>query len=112
VFTHGIEVGVARNENHDLDTATRELIDSLRQNNPRLSRPSGYDRGSIGGRDGLRAVMSNVSDATGGQEVIEIYTTQLGDGSLFYALGVAPREEYNAYTNVFRNVVRSIQFSR
>ena len=48
----------------------------------------------------------------GGQEVIEIYTTQLGDGSLFYALGVAPREEYNAYTNVFRNVVRSIQFSR
>jgi hypothetical protein len=112
VFTHGIEAGVARNESHDLNTATDELIQSLQQGNPRLSRPSGYDRGTIGGRPGLRTVLSNVSDATGGQEVIEVYTTQLGDGSLFYTLGVAPREEYNAYSNIFRNVVRSIQFAR
>jgi len=112
VFTHGIEVGVARNENHDLNTATNELLESLRQGNPRLTRPSNYDRGTIGGRQGLRTVLSNVSDATGGQEVIEVYTTQLGDGSLFYALGVAPREEYNTYANVFRNVIRSIQFAR
>ena len=27
VFTHGIEVGVSRNETHDLQTATDELID-------------------------------------------------------------------------------------
>jgi hypothetical protein len=112
VFTHGVEVGVARNENHDLSTATNELVEGLRQSNPRLSRPSGYDRGTIGGRQGLRTVLSNVSDATGTQEVIELYTTQLGDGSLFYAIGVAPREEYNAYSNVFRNVIRSIQFAR
>ena len=112
VFTHGVEVGVGRNESHDLTTATNELIQSLQQGNPRLSRPSGYDRATIGGRQGLRTVLSNVSDATGGQEVIEVYTTQLGDGSLFYALGVAPREEYNGYSNVFRNVIRSIQFSR
>jgi len=88
------------------------LIDGLRQGNPRLTRPSGYDRGTVGGRQGLRTVLSNISDATGEQEVIELYTTQLGDGSLFYAIGVAPRSEYNAYTNVFRNVIRSIQFSR
>ncbi|HYT66103.1 MAG TPA: M48 family metallopeptidase [Vicinamibacterales bacterium] len=112
VFTHGVEVGVARNESHDLETATTELIRSLQQANPRLSRPSGYERGTIGGRQGLRTVLSNVSDATGGQEAIEIYTTQLSDGSLFYAFGVAPRGEYNAYSNVFRNVIRSIQFSR
>ena len=54
----------------------------------------------------------NVSDATGNPEVVEIYTTQLSDGSLFYALGVAPRDEYNAYANVFRNVIKSIQFAR
>ena len=112
VFTHGVELGVARNESHDLQTATDELIQSLQQSNPRLSRPSGYDRGTIGGRQGIRTVLSNVSDATGQQEVIEIYTTQLGDGSLFYAFGVAPRDEYNGYANVFRNVIRSIQFSR
>src|SRR5262249_30763441 len=101
VFTHGVEIGVARNESHDLQTATDELIDALGQSNPRLSRPNGYDRGAIGGRQGLHAVLSNVSDATGGQEVIDVYTTRLSDGSVFYLLGVTPREEYTAYANVF-----------
>ena len=112
VFTHGVEIGVARNESHDLETATRELLDALRQSNPRLSAEQGYDRSSIGGRQALHTAASNVSDVTGGQEVIDVYTTQLADGSLFYVLGVAPREDYNAYANAFRNVVRSIQFAR
>ena len=112
VFTHGMEIGVSRNENHDIRTATDELIESLRQSNPRLGRPSGYDRGTIGGRQGLRTVMSNVSDATRTQEVIEMYTALLADGSLFYAIGVAPREEYNGYQNVFQRVVSSIRFTR
>jgi len=112
VFTHGMEMGLTRSENHDLQTATDEMIRSLQQGNPRLSRPNNYDRGTIAGRQGLRAVLSNVSDATGNQEVVEIYTTLMSDGSLFYALGVAPRDEYNSYANVFRNVVKSIQFAR
>ena len=112
VFTHGIEMGIARNESHDLQTATSELIDALRQGNPRLTAQQGFDRGTIGGRQGLHTTASNISEATGGQEVIDIYTTQLSDGSLFYVLGVAPREDYNAYANAFRNVVRSIQFAR
>ena len=112
VFTHGVEIGVARNENHDLNTATDELLESLRQGNPRLTRPQGYNRGSIGGRQALQTVLSNVSDATGRQEVVELYTTQLSDGSLFYVIGVAPRDEYNAYGNVFRRVVGSIKFTR
>jgi hypothetical protein len=48
---------------------------------------------------------------TGGQEVIDVFTALLPDGSLFYVLGVAPREDYNAYSGVFRNVVRSIRFT-
>jgi hypothetical protein len=112
VFTHGVEMGVSRNEAHDLQTATNELLQSLRQSNPRLSSPGNYERGSLGGRQALHTVLSNVSDATGGQEVIDAYTALLSDGSLFYVLGVAPREEYNAYANVFRNVVRSIQLAK
>jgi hypothetical protein len=112
VFTHGVEIGVARNESHDLETATRELLEALRQSNPRLSPQQGYDRSSIGGRPGLHAAASNVSDVTGGQEVIDVYTAQLADGSLFYVLGVAPREDYSLYSTAFRNVVRSIQFAR
>jgi hypothetical protein len=112
VFTHGVEIGMGRNESHDLQTATDELLDSLRQSNPRLSASRNYDRGSIGGRQGAHTQATNVSDVTGGQEVIDVYTTLLPDGSLFYVLGVAPREDYNTYSPVFRNVVRSIQFTR
>ena len=111
-FTHGIEIGVARPENHDLKTATDELIQSLQQSNPQLGRPRSYDRGSIDGHQGLRAVLSNVSEETGAQEVVEIHTTQLSDGSVFYALGVAPRAEYDTYSGVFRDVVNSIKFAR
>jgi hypothetical protein len=49
---------------------------------------------------------------TGGPEVIDVYTTQLADGSLFYVLGVAPREDFKLYSGSFRSVVRSIQFAR
>jgi hypothetical protein len=112
VFTHGVEIGVSRNESHDLQTATDELIQALRQGNPRLSSPDRYERASVGGRQGLRTVLSNISDATGGQEIIDVYTTELSDGSLFYVLGVAPRDQYNSYANVFRRVVGSIQLAK
>src|SRR5262249_26935106 len=97
---------------HDLQTTTDELLQSLRQSNPRLGSSRGYDRGSIGGRQGLHTTVTNVSDVTGGQEIVDVFTTQLSDGSLFYVLGVAPREDYNAYSGAFRNVVRSVQFTR
>ena len=112
VFTHGVQIGLSRNENHDLQTATNELIQALRQGNPRLSNPGNYERDSIGGRQGLHTVLSNVSDATGGEEVVDLYTTQLADRSLFYVIGVAPRQEFNAYSPVFRKVVGSIQLAK
>ena len=32
VFTHGLEIGIGRNETHDLQTSTNELLDSLDSN--------------------------------------------------------------------------------
>jgi hypothetical protein len=108
IFTHGVEVGSARNETHNLRTATDELLASLAQSNPGLSRPSGYDRVNIGGRQGLRAVLSNTSSA-GQPENIVVFTSQLRDGSLFYAVAVAPREDFAAYGRIFDRVITSIQ---
>jgi Zn-dependent protease with chaperone function len=112
VFTHGVEIGVARNESHDLPTATRELLDGLRGSNPRLTPGANSDPVSIGGRQALHTVASNVSDVTGGPESIDVYTAILSDGSLFYVFGVAPREEASIYATAVRNVVRSVQFTR
>jgi len=108
-FTHGIEIGISRNESHDLQTASAEFIDGLAQGNPRLSRPGRFDRVSIDGLSALRTVLTNTSEATGRDESIVVYTTMLRGGSLFYVVGVAPRDEFNQYGNVFQRVVGTIR---
>ncbi|MEO5894221.1 MAG: M48 family metallopeptidase [Vicinamibacterales bacterium] len=112
VFTHGVQVGVARSENHGLEDATNELIASLAQSNPRLARSGSSTRGTIGGQQALRTILANVSDATGGRERIVLYTALRNDGSLFYLVGVSPEEEFNVYQPVFNKVAGSIQFMR
>jgi beta-barrel assembly-enhancing protease len=108
-FTHGIEIGVARNETHDLRTATDELVSAFARSNPNLSRPSSYDRTQIGGRQGLHTALSNGSNATGQQERIAVFAMLLPDGNLFYALGVAPRDRFPEYDAAFRRVIASIE---
>ncbi len=112
VFTHGVEAGLARNESHDLQGATDELIQSLARSNPRLGRPAAYRRAEIGGTTGLRTTLANVSDATGANEQIAVYTTKLPDGTLFYLIGVAPADQFSRYDDVFRKIAGSIQFAR
>ena len=85
---------MARNETHDLDTATSELIDSLALGNPQLTRAAEYRRVSLDGRAGLRTALSNVSETTGRTEQIEVVTTLTRDGNLLYAIAIAPREDY------------------
>ena len=112
VFTHGAEAGLTRNETHDVQTATDELLQSLAQSNPRMSRNSGSERGTVGGRTGLRTLLSNQNEVTGRTERIVLFTTLLNDGTLFYLIGVAPDNEFNTYNQVFSRVVSSIQFTR
>src|SRR3954468_18193700 len=112
VFTHGIEAGVMRNESHDLQSASQELVQELSQSNSRMRRDGGWDRGTIGGRQGVRTLLSNQNDVTGRPERFALYTTLLDDGTLFYLIGVAPDNEYSAYDNVFDKVAGSLQFAR
>ena len=107
-----MEIGISRNESHDLQTATDELIDSLTRGNPNMSRPSGYSRAVIANREGLRTIVSNTSEVTGRDETVTLFTTLLRDGSLFYAIGVAPRDEFNSYQNTFQRVIGSIQLTQ
>ena len=109
VFTHGIQFGLSRNESHDLQNATDELIDGLSQANPRMSRPSGYSRVTVAGRQGLRTTLANVSEVTGEEERVVLYSTELRDGSLLYAVGVSPRNMSGNYEPIFNRVVSSLQ---
>ncbi|MGE0704895.1 MAG: M48 family metalloprotease [Vicinamibacterales bacterium] len=109
VFTHGVEVGIARTNAFDLREATEDFLDGLSRANPDLSNPSGYDRVNVDGRQGLHTQLSNRSDATGEQERIALYTALTDNDELFYVLGVSPRTEFGEYDDVFARVVESTQ---
>jgi Zn-dependent protease with chaperone function len=109
VFTHGLQIGVEQRGAGNLRAATDELINGLAQGNPRLRQAGGYSNVTFAGRRGLAIILSNVSDVTGEQERIALYTTQLGDGSLFYVVGVSPASEFAGYRQVFNRSVQSVQ---
>jgi Zn-dependent protease with chaperone function len=111
VFTHGVEFGLDRTENHDLRTATDELLNGLSQSNPRMRRNGNYSSSTIDGHRALATTLTNVSDATGQPEQIVLYTTLLNNGGLFYAIGVAPSNEFGNYQQIFNRVVRSVQLT-
>jgi len=112
VFTHGVEFGMGRNESHDLQTATDELIQSLAGGNPSLSRASGSQRVTVANQRGLRTVLRNRSEVTGQDEAIQLVTMQMQDGNLFYSIGVAPGNEFPNYQRVFDRIVGSLQLAR
>ncbi len=111
VFTHGMQMGMEGGDSRNLQAATDALIDGLGQSNPRLRQTGRYSNVNFAGRRGLATVLSNVSDVTGQQERIALYTVQTADGGLFYVVGVAPSQEFSRYQNVFNQVVRSIQLN-
>jgi len=112
VFTHGVEIGISRSRARDLRSATDALIEALSDSNPRLRRESDYRQRSIAGRNGLQAVLSNVSDVTRQEETIQLATALMPDGTLLYALGVAPDRDFDTYQPHFQRVVQSIRLTR
>lgn len=109
VFTHGIEAGLARANNRDLRSATDAFIDSLASGNPRLSQASASRSTVVDGRPALQTTLGNVSDVNNREEVIQLVTVQMRDGTLFYAIAVAPRDEIDTYEPAFDRVTRSIR---
>jgi hypothetical protein len=109
VFTHAVNVGVTKAQSQDLRQATDQFIQSLSQNNQNLRQTGNYQRAALGGRDGLVASLSNVSEATGGPEVVSLRTTLLRSGDLFYVIALAPKDDYQSYQSAFQNVLRSLQ---
>ena len=89
-FTHGMQVGVVQVQGRNLQQKTEQLLQGFAESNPQLRRQSGYSRTNIGGRSGLTTTLSNVSEATGQSEAVNVSTVELSDGSLLFLIGVGP----------------------
>ena len=111
VYTHGMQIGLTRNEAHDLQTATDDLVNAFAQSNPDMGRPSRYERVSVDGHPGLRTTISNRNEVTREPETIQLVTSDLGNSELLYSIGVAPSNEFNSYRSVFNRIVGSIRLA-
>jgi hypothetical protein len=109
-FTHGVQVGVAQGGTGSLQRDTDAILQGFARSNPNL-RATGTRREALGGRTGLTTVLSNVSDVSGRPEMVALSTTQLKDGTVLFLVGVAPREEADAYEAAFKRVRQVLQIA-
>jgi hypothetical protein len=110
-FTHGVQIGVAQGGSGDLRRDTDELLRSFARANPNLRVAGSARRENIAGRAAITTPLTNISDVTGQREYVSLSTTQLGDGSLLYLIGVAPESEARTYDSAFRRVRASLQIA-
>jgi hypothetical protein len=111
VYTHGVNFGVSQTNSRNLQQATNQFISSLQQGGNNLRARSGYQRTYVGGRNGLSITLSNTNEATGRPEIVNVITTQLRNGQLFYMITVSPDTDYNSYQSVFQNILRSLRLN-
>jgi predicted Zn-dependent protease len=108
VFTHGTVVGVVNTGKTNLEEASDMYLGSLLQRNAYLQPQDRYLRASVGKRRALSISLAGTSPVTGRSEIVNVYTTNLSNGWLFYVINVAPKDDYPQYQRAFNDLVRSI----
>ena len=82
------------------------------EGNPQIRRQSnGFVREIIDGRTALTTTLRNVSEVTGGAELVTVSTVPLRDGSLMYLIAVAPQDEFDGYEPAFRRLKSTAQLN-
>jgi Zn-dependent protease with chaperone function len=109
-LTHGVELGVARASSRDLNAATQTLIDGFVRGNDGMQVAGGQEAFRLSGRTAIVTPLEGRS-ALGGMERVEVHTTMLANGDLFYLLTVVPEREAGGYSEAFDRVVRSVRLT-
>ncbi len=92
-----------------LEQATNDLANELTQANPHLRSVSGsMRRQTIDNARSLSVVLAGRSPVTGADERVTVFTRELPDGHVLYALFVAPAQDYTALSRTFQSMVASL----
>ena len=111
VFTHGVSFGAVQTQSRNLQQATTEFVNQLTRSSNSMKARGGYTRTDIDGRYGQMITFDSVNEATGRPELINIATTQMRDGHLFYMIAVSPTDEYTRYQNTLLAILRSVRLT-
>jgi hypothetical protein len=109
VFTHAVNMGVVKPRSRDPQQASDEFIKAITQGNTSLRARGRSERVDVDGRQGQLITFDNVNEATGQPELVNIITTQLRTGELFYMIAVSPRDEYQSYHSTFAAILNSVR---
>lgn len=110
-ITHGVLFGLEQANNANLNTATRNYVSTLLQNNNYLRQSGGSTRATVDGRAALASNFSGTSPITGKTENVTIYTTLLNDGNLLYMAFVTPSANASTYNRSFNTILQSVQIN-
>jgi Zn-dependent protease with chaperone function len=108
VLTHGVEIGVARSSSRDLRAATDSLVQSFLRSNPDMRQAGGVSNVRLSNRNALATPLFGRS-AVGGSEQVDLYTTLLADGNLFYYVTVVPESDARFFEDAFDRIGQSIR---
>lgn len=93
-----------------LEQATNDLVDQLVQNNNHLRFVrNSTKRQTIDGGRALSVVLSGISPVTRVEERVTVFTRELEDGHVVYALFIAPAQNYSELANTFQTMVSSLR---
>ena len=110
MFSHGVEFGVTRASSRDLRTATEAWLKAVGQSNPDLRLAGTQQVIRISQRSALSTPLVNPSPL-GGRERIDVSTTLLTDGSLFYYLTIVPEDDVDVFREAFQRIGSSIRLT-
>jgi Zn-dependent protease with chaperone function len=110
VFTHGVEFGITRPASSDLRDATDAWLDDLRQGNPDLRIAGDQQSTRISQRSAIATRLVNPSPL-GGRERIDMFTTFLSDGNLFYYMTIVPENEEASYRAAFDRIRQQLRLT-
>jgi Zn-dependent protease with chaperone function len=110
VFTHGVEFGLVRPSSRDLREATNLWLNGIHESNPELRKTAEQRMFQISQRSAIETPLANASPL-GGDELVNVYTTFLVDGSLFYFLTVVPEADAQKLQPAFRQIEQSIRLT-
>jgi len=110
VMTHGVQLGVTKSSAADLQASTDAFVQALAQGESTIQRSGDSRVVSLSGRQAIVTPLNNRSPL-GGDERIAVYTAQLADGNLFYALTVVPGKDESAYASTFNQILKSIRLN-
>lgn len=93
-----------------LERATNDLANELSSANPHLRAVSGsMRRQTIDNAQAVSVVLAGRSPVTGADERVTVFTRELPDGHVVYALFVAPAQDYTALSRTFQSMVSSLR---